>query len=34
MVVHGQTPIMPDEDGSDPYAVSFKFGFLLYSLSC
>ena len=22
LVVHGRTPVMPDEDGSDPYAVS------------
>ena len=23
VVCHGQTPVMPDVDGSDPYAVSF-----------
>ena len=24
LVVHGYTPVMPDEDGSDPYDVSLK----------
>ena len=31
VVCHGMTPIMPDQDGSDPYSVSCLFGQLSYN---
>ena len=33
LVVHGYTPVMPDEDGSDPYDVSLKNSLLITTLN-